>query len=87
MIVLYSDSLEACGDDTAARDVIIAQELGHISAGHVRSHWFLMPAAAYQLRGEDVVSYSNLEDDFERLPNEIRRGSRRTRQSPQDSRL
>src|SRR3954463_9178719 len=45
IIVLYSDLLEACGDNTAARDMIIAHELGHIKAGHVRSHLFLMPAA------------------------------------------
>jgi Zn-dependent protease with chaperone function len=45
IIVLYSDLLEACGDNTAARDMIIAHELGHIKAGHVRWHLFLMPAA------------------------------------------
>jgi Zn-dependent protease with chaperone function len=44
LIVLFSDLLEACGDDTAARDLIIAHELGHIHAGHLRWHWFLLPA-------------------------------------------
>lgn len=44
IIVLFSDLLEACGDNTAARDMIIAHELGHIKAGHLRAHWFLLPA-------------------------------------------
>ncbi len=43
MIILYSDLLEACGDNLAARDMIIAHELGHIRAGHLRWHWFLAP--------------------------------------------
>ncbi len=44
MVVLFSDLLEACGESTAARDMIIAHELGHIHAGHLRWHWFLLPA-------------------------------------------
>jgi Zn-dependent protease with chaperone function len=44
IIVLYSDLLEACGENTAARDMIIAHELGHIKSGHLRWHWFLLPA-------------------------------------------
>jgi Zn-dependent protease with chaperone function len=44
IIVLYSDLLAACGDNTAARDMIIAHELGHLKCGHVRWHWFLLPA-------------------------------------------
>jgi Zn-dependent protease with chaperone function len=43
MLVLYSDLLEACGDNLAARDMIIGHELGHIKAGHLRMHWFLLP--------------------------------------------
>lgn len=43
IIVLYSDLLEACGDNTAARDMIIGHELGHIKAGHLRFFWFLLP--------------------------------------------
>ncbi len=42
-IVLYSDLLEACGDNTEARDMIIAHELGHLQAGHLRGMWFLLP--------------------------------------------
>jgi len=30
IIVLYSDLLEACGDNTTARNMIIGHELGHI---------------------------------------------------------
>jgi Zn-dependent protease with chaperone function len=44
IIVLYSDLVEACGDNTAARDMIIAHELGHIKCGHVRWRWALLPA-------------------------------------------
>jgi len=43
MIVLYSDLLEACGDDESARDMIIGHELGHIKAGHLRWIWLLIP--------------------------------------------
>ena len=42
-IVLYADLLEACGDNEEARDFIIAHELGHIAAGHLRWRWFLLP--------------------------------------------
>jgi Zn-dependent protease with chaperone function len=43
LIVLYSDLLDACGEDVAARDMVIAHELGHIKAGHFRWVWFLAP--------------------------------------------
>jgi Zn-dependent protease with chaperone function len=43
-IVLYADLLEACGSNDAARDMIIAHELGHIHRGHVRWHWLLLPS-------------------------------------------
>lgn len=42
-IVLYSDLLEACGDNTDARDFIVAHELGHLRAGHLRLRWLLLP--------------------------------------------
>jgi Zn-dependent protease with chaperone function len=45
MMVLLSDLLEACGDNTAARDMIIGHELGHIRAGHLRGRWLLMPGS------------------------------------------
>jgi len=44
MVVLFSDLLEACGDNASARDMIIAHELGHIHRGHLRWHWVLLPA-------------------------------------------
>jgi len=43
VVVLFSDLLQACGDDVAARDMIIAHELGHLRAGHLRWTWFLLP--------------------------------------------
>lgn len=43
MIILYSELLEACGTDTGARDMIIAHELGHIRAGHLKWHWLKAP--------------------------------------------
>jgi Zn-dependent protease with chaperone function len=45
MVVLLADLLEACGDDVAARDMIIGHELGHIRAGHLRGRWLLMPVS------------------------------------------
>jgi Zn-dependent protease with chaperone function len=45
MVVLLSDLLEACGENAAARDMIIGHELGHIRAGHLRGRWLLMPAS------------------------------------------
>jgi len=44
-VVLFSDLLLACGDNKAARDMIIAHELGHVKCGHVRWRWFLLPAS------------------------------------------
>lgn len=44
MIVLFSDLLEACGENAGARDMIIGHELGHIKAGHLRWMWLLFPA-------------------------------------------
>lgn len=35
MIVLFSDLLDACGDDSAARDMVIGHEIGHLKAGHL----------------------------------------------------
>jgi Zn-dependent protease with chaperone function len=44
IVVLFSDLLEACGENAAAQDMIIAHELGHVHAGHLRWHWFLLPS-------------------------------------------
>jgi Zn-dependent protease with chaperone function len=43
MIILFSDLLEACGENTAARDMIIAHELAHLKCGHLHMRWFLLP--------------------------------------------
>ena len=43
LIILFSDLLEACGDNTQARDMIVAHELGHHKAGHLRGMWLLLP--------------------------------------------
>jgi hypothetical protein len=42
--VLFSELLEACEGDDAARDMIIAHELGHLHRGHLRWHFLLAPA-------------------------------------------
>ena len=51
IVVLYSDLLEACGDDDAARDMIVAHELGHIRAGHLKWTWFLIPGSCVPFLG------------------------------------
>jgi Zn-dependent protease with chaperone function len=43
MVVLYTDLLDACGEDESARDMIIGHELGHIAAGHLNWSWVLIP--------------------------------------------
>ncbi len=52
MIILFSDLLEACGDDTAARDMIVAHELGHIKAGHLTMQWLLLPGLMFPFLGQ-----------------------------------
>ena len=44
IVVLFSDLLDACGDNRAARDMIIGHELGHVQRGHLRWHWVLLPS-------------------------------------------
>jgi Zn-dependent protease with chaperone function len=43
-VVLYSELVKACGDNTDALDFIIAHELGHIHRGHLSWRWLLAPA-------------------------------------------
>jgi Zn-dependent protease with chaperone function len=50
-IILYSDLLEACGDNEPARDFIVAHELGHLQAGHLRWSWLLLPGLAMPFIG------------------------------------
>jgi Zn-dependent protease with chaperone function len=42
MIVLFSDLLEACGNDRGARDMVIGHEIGHIRQGHL--NWSILIA-------------------------------------------
>lgn len=51
-IVLYSELLDACGDNTEARDMIVAHELGHLRAGHLRWRWLLLPGLAMPFLGQ-----------------------------------
>lgn len=51
LMVLYTDLLEACGDDEGARDMIIGHELGHIKAGHLRWIWLLAPGRVIPFLG------------------------------------
>jgi Zn-dependent protease with chaperone function/Tfp pilus assembly major pilin PilA len=43
-IVIYSDLLEACDEDTREMDMIIGHEVGHLALGHLKLIWFLLPA-------------------------------------------
>ena len=43
-IVLYSDLLEACDEETGEMDMIIGHEIGHLALGHLKRIWFLLPA-------------------------------------------
>lgn len=51
IVVLFSELIEACGDDDGARDMIIAHELGHIRAGHLRWSWLLLPGSLVPFLG------------------------------------
>lgn len=51
IIVLYTDLLEACGDDEAARDMVIGHELGHHKAGHLDWMWLIAPGMLVPLLG------------------------------------
>lgn len=50
-IILYSDLLDACGENEHARDFIVAHELGHLHAGHLRWSWLLLPGLAMPFLG------------------------------------
>jgi Zn-dependent protease with chaperone function len=43
-IVLYSDLLEACGEDGHEIDMIIGHEVGHLALNHLKRMLFLLPA-------------------------------------------
>lgn len=42
IMVLYSELLDACGEDDSARDMVIGHELGHLALRHL--DWFLLMA-------------------------------------------
>lgn len=42
LMVLFTDLLDACGEDEAARDMVVGHELGHLKCGHL--DWFLLTA-------------------------------------------
>jgi len=43
-VVLFSELVHACGDNSNALDFIIAHELGHIHRGHLNLRWLYAPA-------------------------------------------
>lgn len=51
IVVLFAELLEACEGNDAARDMIIAHELGHLHRGHLRWHFLLAPATMIPLLG------------------------------------
>jgi Zn-dependent protease with chaperone function len=55
IVVLLSDLLEACGDNAAARDMVIGHELGHIRAGHLYGRWLLAPASFVPFLGSALA--------------------------------
>lgn len=51
MIVLFSDLLDACGDDDKARDMVIGHELGHLRSGHLDLFWLKAPGMFFPFLG------------------------------------
>jgi Zn-dependent protease with chaperone function/Tfp pilus assembly protein PilE len=43
-IIINSDLLEACDDNGKEIDMIIGHEIGHLSLGHLRNRWLILPA-------------------------------------------
>jgi Zn-dependent protease with chaperone function len=50
-VVIYSDLLEACGDEGKEIDMIIGHEVGHLVLGHLKWRWFLVPSRIVPLLG------------------------------------
>lgn len=50
-VVIYSDLLEACGEEGKEIDMIIGHEIGHLALGHLKWLWFLMPSRIVPLLG------------------------------------
>lgn len=51
LVILYSDLLDACKDNSAARDMIIAHELAHHRCGHLNWTWLLAPGLVLPFLG------------------------------------
>lgn len=51
ILILYSDLIEACGDNVAARDMVVAHELGHLKEGHLKWFWFMAPGLFFPFLG------------------------------------
>ena len=51
-VVLYSDLVDACGDDSAELDMIMAHEVGHLALGHLLWIWFILPARVIPFLGQ-----------------------------------
>jgi len=94
-VVLFSDLIEACGDNAEARDMIIAHELGHLKAGHLKGLWFLLPgmfipflgsayfrAREYTCDRYGFCSLSGSESGAGRNEHSCRRGCQRTEGQP-----
>ena len=43
-VVPYSDLVDACEDNPAALDMVMAHEIGHLSLGHLKWRWILFPS-------------------------------------------
>jgi Zn-dependent protease with chaperone function len=52
MIILFTDLLDACGDNNDARDMIIGHEIGHLKAGHLDWYWFILPGMFVPILGQ-----------------------------------
>ena len=52
MIVLFAELLDACGDDDAARDMVIGHELGHLKLGHLDWFWLTAPGRFMPFLGQ-----------------------------------
>ena len=50
-LVIYSDLMEACGDEGKEIDMIIGHEIGHLALGHLRWLWILFPSRIVPLLG------------------------------------
>jgi Zn-dependent protease with chaperone function len=50
-VVVYSDMLEACGEDTAQIRFLLGHELGHVRSNHILKKVFLLPGLLFPLIG------------------------------------